>query len=204
MVISDVEWLADLCQRIHARGEKFAPDFITVDGGDGGTGAAPMPLMDNVGLPVKEALPAVVDTLTHYGLRPRIKIIASGKLITPAEVAYAYCAGADMVNGARGFMFALGCIQALKCNRNTCPTGVTTHVERLQSGLDPLDKAVRVKNYVGKINYGTGLIAHSCGVAEPRSLRRNHCRIAQGNGTSRPLHKIYPEILPDKDYLGSS
>jgi glutamate synthase domain-containing protein 2 len=202
MVISDVEWLEDLCQRILDRGVKLAPDFITVDGGDGGTGAAPMPLMDNVGLPVKEALPAVVDTITHYGLRKRIKIIASGKLITPSEVALAYCSGADMVNGARGFMFALGCIQALKCNRNTCPTGITTHNERLQSGLDPLDKAVRVKNYVGKIRYGTGLIAHSCGVPEPRSLLRKHCRIAQGNGISLPLSAIYPPVSPDKDYIG--
>ncbi len=201
MVISDVEWLEDLCLRIHARGKKFAPDFITVDGGDGGTGAAPMPLMDNVGLPVKEALPAVVDVITRFGLRNRIKIIASGKLITPAEVAFAYCAGADMVNGARGFMFALGCIQALKCNRNTCPTGITTHNKRLQSGLDPSRKAVRVKNYVGKIHYGTGLIAHSCGVPEPRSLLRKHCRVSQGNGTSQPLSKIYPPVSADKDYM---
>ena len=201
MVISDVEWLEDLCLCIHARGDRYAPDFITIDGGDGGTGAAPMPLMDNVGLPVKEALPAVVDVITRYGLRPRIKIIASGKLITPVEIAYAYCAGADMVNGARGFMFALGCIQALKCNRNTCPTGITTHNLRLQSGLDPARKAIRVKNYVGKIDYGIGLIAHSCGVPEPRSLLRKHCRVSQGNGTSRPLSKIYPPVSPDKDYV---
>ncbi len=202
MVISDVEWLKDLCLRIHERGEQYAPDFITIDGGDGGTGAAPMPLMDNVGLPVRESLPAVVDVLTLYGLRQRIKVIVSGKLITPAEVAWAYCAGADMVNGARGFMFALGCIQALKCNRNTCPTGITTHNERLQSGLDPIDRAERVKNYVGKICYGTGLISHSCGVPEPRSLRREHCRISRGDGTSVPLSTIYPPVAPDKDYVG--
>lgn len=203
-VISEVSWLEDLCLLIHARGVEHAPDFITIDGGDGGTGAAPMPLMDNVGLPVREALPAVIDTITQFGLRQRIKIIASGKLITPTEVAYAYCAGADMVNGGRGFMFALGCIQALKCNRNTCPTGITTHNERLQSGLDPLDKAERVKNYVGKIHYGTGLIAHSCGVPEPRSLQRKHCRIAQGTGISLPLNTIYPRVAPDKDYVDKS
>ncbi len=203
MVISDCAWLEELCEHILVRGEQFAPDFITVDGGDGGTGAAPMPLMDNVGLPVKEALPAVVDVLTRYGLRPRIRIIASGKLITPAEVAYAYCAGADMVNGARGFMFALGCIQALKCNRNTCPTGITTHNERLQSGLDPLDKAQKVKNYVSKIRYGTGLIAHSCGVREPRALQRHHCRIALGNGRSQPLHLIYPSVTPVRQKVSS-
>ena len=194
MVISDCSFVEQLCKHILARGERLAPDFITIDSGDGGTGAAPMPLMDNVGLPIREALPAVVDVLDRHGLRPRIRVVASGKLITPAEVAYAYCAGADMVNGARGFMFALGCIQALKCNRNICPTGITTHNERLQSGLDPLDRAQKVKNYVGKINYGSGLIAHSCGVREPRALQRKHCRISQGNGTSKPLDLIYPPV----------
>ena len=97
-----------MCEHILARGIEHAPDFITIDSGDGGTGAAPMPLMDNVGLPIKEALPMVVDIIRRHGLHDRIRIIASGKLITPAEVAWAYCAGADFVNSARGFMFALG------------------------------------------------------------------------------------------------
>ena len=105
-----------------------------------------MPLMDNVGLPIKEALPVVVDKLLQYGLRERITVIASGKLITLAEVAWAYCVGADFVTSARGFMFALGCIQSFKCNKNTCPTGITTHDRRLQRGLDPEEKSVRVKN----------------------------------------------------------
>lgn len=92
--------------------------------------------MDSVGLTIKESLPIVVDALIKYGLRDRIKVITSGKLITPAEVAWAYCAGTDFVTSARGFMFALGCIQALKCNKNTCPTGITTHKASLQNGLD--------------------------------------------------------------------
>ena len=120
-----------------------APDFITVDGGEGGTGAAPMSLIDNVGLPLRESLPLVVDKLKEYGLRDRTKVIASGKLINPSEVAWAMCAGANFVVSARGFMFALGCIQALQCNKNTCPTGITTHNKRLQGGLDPADKAER-------------------------------------------------------------
>jgi glutamate synthase domain-containing protein 2 len=196
LVVSSIDWLDDLCRRIHRRGECHAPDFITIDGGDGGTGAAPMPLMDNVGLPVREAAPAVIDMLESHSLRQRIKVIVSGKLITPAEIAYAYCLGADMVNGARGFMFALGCIQAMKCNNNSCPTGVATHNPRLQAGLEPLEKAERVKNYVASLNYGAGLIAHSCGVAEPRSLRRKHCRIALGNGCSRPLDEMFPPVRP--------
>ncbi len=151
-VVGAYGWLERMCQEINRRGIRNAPDFITVDSGDGGTGAAPMPLMDNVGLPVRESLPMVVDILARYGLRERIRVIASGKLVTPSEVAWAYCVGADFVVSARGFMFALGCIQAMKCNRNTCPTGITTHDRRLQKGLNPEDKAVRVKNFVEKMS----------------------------------------------------
>jgi len=194
-VVGATGWLETLCLEVLKRGPESAPDFITVDGGDGGTGAAPMPLMDNVGLPLREALLLVVDTLTRYGLRDRIRVIASGKLVTPAEVAWAYCAGADFVTSARGFMFALGCIQALKCNRNTCPTGITTHDPRLQDGLDPSVKSERVKNFAEKMRYGVNLIAHSCGADHPRALTRDHCRIVQLGGVSEPLAKLYP--LPE-------
>ncbi|MGB0748457.1 MAG: FMN-binding glutamate synthase family protein [Magnetospiraceae bacterium] len=195
-VVGAYGWLETLCQLILERGETTAPDFITIDSGDGGTGAAPMALMDNVGLTIREALPMVVDILCKYGLRDRIKLIASGKLITPSEIAWAYAAGADVVVSARGFMFALGCIQSLKCNKNTCPTGITTHDKRLQSGLDPEDKAVRVKNYVEKIRYDVGVIAHSCGVPHPRGLKRFHCRIVQDTGKSVPLDVLYPPVTP--------
>ena len=195
-VIGAYGWLDSLAEEIHKRGIQSAPDFITIDSGDGGTGAAPMPLMDNVGLPIKESLPMVVDILTQTGLRDRIKVIASGKLITPADVAWAYCAGTDVVVSARGFMFALGCIQSLKCNKNTCPTGITTHVKRLQRGLDPADKAIRVRNFVEKMHYGVGVISHSCGVPHPRALRRMHCRIVQDTGKSVPLTDLYPDARP--------
>ena len=203
-VIGAYGWLETMCEHIRARGLEHAPDFITIDSGDGGTGAAPMPLMDNVGLPIKEALPMVVDIVRRHGLHDRIRIIASGKLITPAEVAWAYCAGADFVNSARGFMFALGCIQAMKCNKNTCPTGITTHDARLQRGLNPKDKAVRVNNFVKKIRYGVGLIAHSCGVRHPRELKRYHVRIVQANGRSAPLDELYPEQQPLPEYRESA
>ncbi len=192
-VIGAYGWLDTMCEEIKRRGLESAPDFITIDSGDGGTGAAPMPLMDNVGLPIKETLPMVVDILTKHGLRDRIKVIASGKLITPAEVAWAFCAGVDVVVSARGFMFALGCIQALKCNKNTCPTGVTTHDRHLQRGLDPEDKAVRVRNFVEKMRYGVGMISHSCGVHHPGLLRRFHCRIVQDTGKSVPLDELHPD-----------
>ena len=191
-VIGAYGWLENLCELIHERGIESAPDFIAVDGGDGGTGAAPMPLMDNVGLTLRESLPMVVDILERYGLRDRIKVIASGKLITPADVAWAYCAGVDFVASARGFMFALGCIQALKCNKNTCPTGITTHDKRLQRGLDPRNKAQRVKNFAHKIEYGVTLIAHSCGARHPRALKRYHVRLVQGDGKSIAMSDLYP------------
>ena len=139
-VIGAYGWLEKLFLEIQARGLSSAPDFITIDSGDGGTGAAPMSLIDNVGLPLRESLPLVVDKLKEHGLRDHTKIIASGKFINPTEVAWALCAGADFVVSARGFMFSLGCIQALQCNKNTCPTGITTHDKRLQRGLDPTDK----------------------------------------------------------------
>jgi len=98
------------------------------------------------------------------------------------------------VVSARGFMFALGCIQALQCNQNTCPTGITTHNPRLQKGLNPDDKATRVMNYVKNINYEVGLIAHSCGVREPRLLCRFHARIVTDHGRSISLDELFPDV----------
>jgi glutamate synthase domain-containing protein 2 len=197
-VIGAYGWLDELFELILKRGIETAPDFITVDSGDGGTGAAPMSLVDCVGLPIRESLPLVVDMLNGYGLKQRIRVIASGKLITPPEAAAALCLGADFINSARGFMFALGCIQAMQCNKNTCPTGVTTHDRRLQRGLVPADKAERVRQYSLSMRKEIGIIAHSCGVREPRMLRRYHCRIVQQDGRSLALDQIYPDVEPRK------
>ncbi|NHK26689.1 FMN-binding glutamate synthase family protein [Parvularcula flava] len=191
-VLGDDSWVGELCEAITRRGAADAPDFITLDGGDGGTGAAPQPLLDNVGLPLRESLPMLVDGLIRNGLRERIKVICAGKLITPAEVAWAYCAGADAVNTARGFMFSIGCIQAMRCHTNTCPTGVTTHKKHLQDGLNPASKSVRVANYVDRMNKDVSTIAHSCGVSHPRALQRRHVRIVQGNGRSVCYSELYP------------
>ena len=195
-VIGSFGWLDDFLWEAQARGGGAIPDFITVDSGDGGTGAAPMTLMDNVGLSVRESLPMVVDSVAKVGLGGRVRIIASGKLINPEGVAWALCAGADFVVSARGFMFALGCIQAMKCNKNTCPTGITTHDPRLQRGLVPADKAERVARYQREMEHSVCVIAHSCGAAEPRRLRRYHCRLVLANGRSRPLDEIFPYREP--------
>lgn len=189
-VLGAYGWLDELCDAIERRGLESAPDFITLDGGDGGTGAAPMSLMDNVGLPLRAALPMLADILERRGMRERIKVIAAGKLITPADVGWAYCAGADVVNTARGFMFSIGCIQAMRCHTNNCPTGVTTHKKSLQGGLDPKVKSVHVANYVDKMRKDVAMIAHSCGAPHARALKRHHVRIVQDDGTSVPLDKL--------------
>ena len=195
-VLGAVGWLDNLFEEINSRGIESAPDFFTVDSADGGTGAAPMQLIDGVGLPLRESLPLLVDKLCEYGLRERVKVIASGKLVTPTNVAWALCVGADFINSARGFMFALGCIQALQCNKNTCPTGITTHDLDLQKGLNPEDKAVRVMYYQKNMVKEVGIIAHSCGVREPRQLRRHHARIVTETGLSIPLNKLHPDVDP--------
>ncbi|HHF7373393.1 FMN-binding glutamate synthase family protein [Legionella bozemanae] len=192
VVLGDYEWLDELCEEILKRGVEYAPDFITLDGAEGGTGAAPLTLADYMGLSLTESLPVLVDKLVEYDLRDRIKIIASGKLITPGMVAWALCVGADFVNSARGFMFALGCVQALRCHKNTCPTGITTHNKWLTRGLNPKNKAVRVYHYVKNLTNEVGIICHSCGVEEPRELRRHHARIVSEHGTSVSLADIYP------------
>jgi glutamate synthase domain-containing protein 2 len=191
-VIGDSEWLVDLMHAIHRRGLDAAPDFITIDSADGGTGAAPQSLMDYMGLPIKRSLPLVADLLLEYGLKERIKIITSGKLINPGEAAWALAMGADFVVSARGFMFALGCIQALQCNKNTCPTGITTHDPDLQKGLDVERKAERVYHYARQLTKDVGVIAHSCGVSEPRQLRRRHAQIIDEQGLPIAMEKRHP------------
>ena len=144
-----------------------------------------------MGLSIREGLPLIDDLLSQEGLRERIAVIASGKLVTPEDVAWAFCVGADFVNAARGFMFALGCIQALKCDENTCPTGITTHNKRLQRGLDPTNKAVRVKNYCQTVQKEVEMIAHSCGCDHPRDMTREHVLIVQAGGRSIPFSQSW-------------
>ena len=184
--------MRELFETIVRRGADMAPDFITIDGGEGGTGAAPMPLMDLVGMPVREALPLVSDLREEFQLQDRIRLIASGKLVNPGDIAWALAAGADFVVSARGFMFALGCIQALKCNKNTCPTGITTHDPRFQKGLVVDRKAPRVARYAQALVKEVEVISHSVGVPEPRKLRRRHVRLVQPNGRSVPMNEVFP------------
>lgn len=194
-VIGDTTWFSELCAYMAQLPTEQVPDFITIDGAEGGTGAAPQALMDYMGLPLMESLPFVVDELKKHGLKKRIRVIASGKLITPALAARALATGADFVVSARGFMFSLGCIQAMQCHKNTCPTGITTHDARLQKGLDPTDKAVRVANYHHHLQKEVDMIAHSVGVAHARKLGRKHIRLINETGRSTLLSEVYPEPI---------
>ena len=189
-VMGNGDAFTELFNLIQERGHASAPVFITLDGGEGGTGASPMPLIDLVGVSIREALPHVTRLRNDAGLKDRIRLIASGKLVNPGDVAWAICAGADFVTSARGFMFSLGCIQALKCNKNTCPTGITTHDPRFQKGLVVKEKYQRVAHYAKGIIKEVETIAHSVGVTEPRHMRPNHVRIVQSDGTSVPLDQI--------------
>jgi glutamate synthase domain-containing protein 2 len=186
------QFMQDLADAILRRGHHCAPDYIAIDGGEGGSGAAPQALADHMSLSIIEGLPRVVDTLIEANLRGRIKVIAAGKLVTPAKASWALACGADFVNTARGFMFSLGCIQALRCHQNTCPTGITTHNPKLQRGLVVEDKATRVAHYALNMTKEIQMIAHACGLAHPRDLRREHVRIIQPDGMSTALSTLYP------------
>ena len=190
------QFINELCDAVQRRGLEYAPDFLAIDGGEGGSGAAPQALMDHMALPIAEALPRVVDALIESGLRQRVRVIAAGRLVTSAKAAWALCVGADFVNTARGFMFSLGCIQALRCHLNTCPTGVTTHDRRLQRGLVVEEKYLRVANYATGMNKEIDMIAHSCGCRHARELRREHVRIVQGACQSVAMNVLYPYPEP--------
>ena len=177
------DWFADCAEY-----PTHCPDYVQIDGGEGGTGAAPAPLADYVGLPVTQALPLVAAARDRHGLHDRIRIIASGKLVTPDKVAWALCMGADFVSSARGFMFALGCIQAMKCGSGNCPTGVTAVDPKLIRGLDPTDKAVRVKHYAERVRDEVEIIAHSCGLSSASGFTPDHVtEIERGVGGFRNL-----------------
>jgi glutamate synthase domain-containing protein 2 len=175
------DWFAECVS--HPEG---CPDYIQIDGGEGGTGAAPSALIDYVGLPITIALPQVAAARERHGLEDRIRIIASAKLVTPDKVAWALCMGADFVSSARGFMFSLGCIQAMKCGSGHCPTGVTSSVPNLIAGLDVTDKAARVARYAIQVRQEVEIIAHSCGLTDPTGFRPRHVtQIERGVGGFR-------------------
>jgi glutamate synthase domain-containing protein 2 len=190
MVVGSIAEIDELCREIRTRGD--GPDFIAVDGNEGGSGAAPLALADYVGLPLVDALIAVDTALRREGLRNDITLIASGKIATGGDVATHLALGADLVHIARGFLLSIGCIQALRCHTNTCPTGITTQNRWLQSGLDPADKGVRVYNYALALERDLQMITHACGLAHPNQLHRGHVVMNISPGVRQSLADLYP------------
>jgi len=170
------------------------PDFITIDGSEGGTGAAPIELSDSMGMPLEEALVFVTDTLRGYELKKHIPIIASGKVITGFDIIRTIALGADLCNSARGMMFALGCIQALKCDSNECPTGITTHKPQLTRGLVVKDKAVRVKNFQERTIEASLQLLAGMGFTDFDDLNRSHINKRTGPETIKSFEEIYPSV----------
>lgn len=188
LALSDTHFIDELCRlglekdRAINESPSHLPSVITIDGGDGGTGASPALLMESVALPVLSILPQVDQCLKDHGLRSDIKLVASGKLITSYDVGLAMANGADWVESARGFAFALGCIMSLSCNTGKCPTGIATQDPRLQKALDVESKARRVRRYANEIEDEVYSLASSCGEVHPCDLCKHHLRdvIAKG------------------------
>jgi glutamate synthase domain-containing protein 2 len=185
-------------------------DFITVDGGEGGTGAAPQEYSDHVGMPLRDALAFVYDALVGFDLKDQIKIIASGKVISGFDIIRALSMGADLCNSARGMMFALGCIQALECHANTCPTGVATQDPRLTKGLVPEQKSIRVARYQHETVKAAMELMASAGIDHPDnvgrdvvSMRIDKTKISRFSELFPELKKgclLQPETVPDNLY----
>lgn len=153
------------------------PDWISVDGSEGGTGAAPKAFIDSVGMPLYPALKTVNDNLEKHGVRDRLKFLAAGRLVSPERQMVAFCLGADAIYTARGFMLAIGCIQSLQYGNNTCPVGITTHDPELTRGIDPEVKSERVRNYVHNLEHDLEELLSATGCRSIKELSFDHLYI---------------------------
>ncbi len=171
------------------------PDFITVDGGEGGTGAAPLEFSNSVGMPLRDALAFVYDTLHGFGIKKHIKIIASGKVHSGFDLVKNIALGADMCNAARAMMISLGCIQALECNTNTCPTGVATQDPKLWKGLNVDDKKVRVANFHNETVKAAVELMAAAGINHPDKLHRSHIYRRVSANQIQTYAEMYPYLL---------
>jgi glutamate synthase domain-containing protein 2 len=174
------------------------PDFITVDGGEGGTGAAPREFSNSVGTPMRDALAFVHDGLVGAGLRHRVAVICSGKIVTGTDMTKAFALGADVCNAARSFLFSLGCIQALSCNTNKCPTGITTQDPKLVRGLVVEEKWKRVYLYHKNTMSNMAEVVGSLGLESPTHVRREQIMRRENNEERRIQSFLvyYPRVMP--------
>jgi glutamate synthase domain-containing protein 2 len=166
-------------------------DFVTIDGGEGGTGAAPLIFMDTISMPFQLGFARVYKTFAERGLHEQVTFIGSGKLGLPDNAVLGFALGCDMVNVAREAMLAIGCIQAQKCHTDTCPTGVATQNAWLARGLVPEVKSVRVANYIKSLRRDLLKVAEACGVEHPGLISTESVDILDGRTGSAPLHEVF-------------
>ncbi len=184
----------DLCQAMLKSG--IIPDFIAVDGGEGGTGAAPVEFSNSIGMPLREGLVFVHDTLVGFDLKKDIKIIAAGKIITGFHMARVIVLGADVCSSARAMMLSIGCIQALQCNTNTCPVGVATQNKSLIRGIDVNDKGQRIANYQEETVHSFLEMIAAAGLDKPQDIERRHINRRIGMHKIAKFNEIYPVMIP--------
>ena len=181
----------DLCTVMRDTGK--LPDFISIDGGEGGTGAAPLEFTNSVGMPLEDGLVFAVDTLKKYGLKDKIKINATGKVATAFDIYKMLSLGADLCCSARGMMISLGCIQVLECDKNTCPTGVATQNEALMGGLVIEDKYRKVYNFHKNTISSFLEIMAAAGISDLDHFSRKLVFQRTNSYSSRSYAEIYPE-----------
>ena len=200
--IGDKQEFIDICTAIKTSG--CIPDFISVDGGEGGTGAAPLEFTDHLGMPLYEALSFVKQTLDYFGLEKQIKILAAGKIITGFDILKALSMGASACYTARGMMFSLGCIQALICDSGKCPVGVATQDPTLYKGLDPTDKKVRVFNFHQNTIKATREMMEACGFSDVQNIPNSKFFRRIDEQTTRSFEELYfkkvKEYKKQKDF----
>jgi len=185
------EFLA-ICKAMVQTGIK--PDFISVDGGEGGTGAAPLEFSNSVGMPAKEGLSFAYNALVGFNIKKEITLISSGKIVSGFDIFKAISLGADVCYSARAMMMAVGCIQALECNHNTCPTGVASQDPNLVKGLDVNDKKVRVANYHKETVKAFVELLAAAGLDDPDKINRTHVYQRVDQHLSKSYFKLYPYI----------
>ena len=185
----------ELCQLMKQK--DIYPDFITVDGSEGGTGAAPLEFSNSIGMSLIDGIIIVSNTLMQFGIKEKIKIIAAGKILTGFDIIKTIALGADACYSARGMMLALGCIQALECNTNHCPTGVATQNPQLVVGLDIEDKAKRVANFHLHTVEAAAEILAATGLKSTTELKRTHIWRRISPTDIRTYEQLYPYVNPE-------
>jgi glutamate synthase domain-containing protein 2 len=181
----------------------ITPDFIVVDGAEGGTGAAPLEFTDHVGAPLQEGLLLVHNTLVAIGLRDKIKIGCAGKVVSAFDIARMLALGADWCNSARGFMFALGCIQSQSCHTGACPTGVATQDPQRMRALVVPTKADRVHLYHENTLHALKELVQAAGLNDPSQLNANHIVRRNSEGAVKLLANLLPFARPNELLDGS-